>query len=156
MELRLFSYRLRGRWLVSARCLLVAAVKLKLAPLIRRCLSRYDDNFGPLTRSQYEALAAIEDNPEASQHRLCAITGIDRSTMSEMLIRLEKMEFILRGRIGTDTRALAAQLTPDGRAELARSHRIARKAEAVLLKPLKVPERKRLTEFLARMAETPQ
>ena len=66
--------------------------------LIRRCQQFYSDLYAretgarDLTKQQFIVLCALEDHEGASQTALVEMTGIDRSTLAEMVRRmLEKV-----------------------------------------------------------------
>ena len=62
--------------------------------LLRRCVQYANDLFSQepgasdLTKQQYTVLAAVEQNEGMSQTDLVNITGIDRSTLAEMIRRM--------------------------------------------------------------------
>ena len=73
-----------------------------------------------LTPRQYIVLVAIAEGTNRRQRDAVAATGIDRSTLSELLRRLARRGHIQRERRMDDTRAFALGLTDQGRALLAR------------------------------------
>ena len=67
-----------------------------------------------LTPRQLVVMLAIADNEGANQSRLTQRTGIDRSTMADIVRRLKRRGWLLRQRTRTDARAYAIKLTEDG------------------------------------------
>lgn len=68
---------------------------------VRQALTKYDAWFADatMTRAQYavlDALARAEVEP-VTQHSILAETGFDTSTLSEIVIRLERRGFLSRG-----------------------------------------------------------
>jgi DNA-binding MarR family transcriptional regulator len=126
--------------------------------LMRRCEQFYADLFareaGPseLTRSQFTVLAALEHNDGVSQTALVEITGIDRSTLAEMVRRMLERSLLTRKRTEADLRANAVAITPGGRKALRSARTAADRAEKALLEPLPAAERARFVKYLAAIA----
>jgi DNA-binding MarR family transcriptional regulator len=126
--------------------------------LMRRCEQFYADLFAreagacELTRSQFTVLAALEHNDGVSQTALVEITGIDRSTLAEMVRRMLERNLITRKRTETDLRANAVAITPGGRKALRSARAAADRAERALLEPLPAGERARFVKYLAAIA----
>ena len=84
--------------------------------LMRRCQQYLGDIYAretgnkDLTRQQYLVLAALEQHDGVSQTALVDATGIDRSTLAEMVRRLLARGLLTRKRTDED-----ARLRPDGR-----------------------------------------
>ena len=80
--------------------------------------------------------AAIAENPGLSQSDLVRATGIDRSTLADMMNRMQKRGWVLRTASVSDARALSVRLAAAGsspaggpvRERAARSRRAARTA----------------------------
>jgi MarR family transcriptional regulator, temperature-dependent positive regulator of motility len=72
-----------------------------------------------LTQRQLAVLAALEANSGVSQTDLVVQTGIDRSTLAEMVARMEAKGLMERTKSTTDSRANAINLTDTGRDALA-------------------------------------
>ena len=96
------------------------------AHLLRRVQQFTTEIFGDLglsddlTLRQSVVLAAIAENPGLSQSDLVAATGIDRSTLAEMVRRMEdpKKGLIVRAASEDDARAKSVTLTKKGRKTL--------------------------------------
>jgi len=67
-----------------------------------------------LTIRQFAVLAALNDEDGQSQSDLVRVTGIDRSTLADMVSRMEKSGLVKRIKSKEDARAKAVSLTPDG------------------------------------------
>ena len=72
-----------------------------------------------VTLRQTVLLAAIAEAEGASQSDLVRTTGVDRSTLAEMMARMEKRGLIARAAAADDGRAKSVRLTADGRRRLA-------------------------------------
>ena len=86
--------------------------------LIRRCQQFYGDLYAreaggkELTKQQFTLLCALEQNDGASQTALVEITGIDRSTLAEMVRRMLEKGLLSRERTdGTGTASSVKTLT---------------------------------------------
>ena len=86
--------------------------------LIRRCQQFYGDLYAreaggkELTKQQYILLCALEQNDGVSQTALVEITGIDRSTLAEMVRRMLEKGLLSRERTEEDQRANAVAISP--------------------------------------------
>lgn len=76
--------------------------------------------FGPtgLTQRQLAVLAALGAKDGVSQTELVVETGIDRSTLAEMVARMETKGLMVRAKSQTDSRANSVTLTEAGQAAL--------------------------------------
>ncbi len=100
---------------------LVALYNLIEAPghLLRRCQQRAVEIFveevgpGPTPR-QFAILVAIAQNPGLTQTELVTVTGVDRSTVGDMVTRLVRRGLIRRRRSGRDQRANTLVVLPAG------------------------------------------
>jgi len=68
-----------------------------------------------LTARQFTILKAVEGNEGASQTALVQITGIDRSTMADVVARLIEQGYLHRRRRSDDARANTVRLSSAGR-----------------------------------------
>ena len=68
-----------------------------------------------LTPRQFAVLAALEVLESASQTQIVDATGIDRSTLADIVKRLVKRGLLNRRRSRSDARAYVVRLTPEGR-----------------------------------------
>jgi DNA-binding MarR family transcriptional regulator len=104
-----------------------------------------EDGVDGLTPRQLAVLHAVDLNDGVSQTELVKVTGIDRSTLADMIMRMQKRELLARRRTEEDGRANAVRMTTTGRRALRASMAAMIKADAALLDAL--PARSR-TEFL--------
>lgn len=109
-----------------------------------------------LTLRQFEVLAAIATDPGLSQIALVRITGIDRSTLADMMIRMEKRGLVTRTASALDARALSIHLSQNGAAMLRGMDKHARAADAAILDLLSKPKRRSLVNILAELSELAQ
>ncbi len=126
--------------------------------LMRRCNQFYGDLFArelgdrDLTKQQYLVLCALEQHDGVSQTALVETTGIDRSTLAEMVRRMFDRGLLSRKRTEEDARANAVAITPAGRRILRGARLAAERAERALLDPLPVTDRIRFVKLLAMIA----
>jgi DNA-binding MarR family transcriptional regulator len=71
---------------------------------------------GSLTQRQYAVLSAVAAREGCTQSELVRATGIDRSTLAELVARLIGKNLLGRERSTLDARANTVRLTPEGRA----------------------------------------
>jgi MarR family transcriptional regulator, temperature-dependent positive regulator of motility len=121
--------------------------------LLHRVLQGADDRFSRnvdgVTPSQLAVLIAIDQNEGASQMLLSAFTGIDRATITDIVVRLRSKGLVLRWRNSKDIRAYAVALTNEGRDVLRMAERQARKVDSLLLEALPACRR---DPFLAKLS----
>lgn len=103
-----------------------------------------------ITLRQFAALSAISQAPGLSQIELVRATGIDRSTLGEMMTRMEQRGWVLRAPSRADARAYSVDLTQAGADLLGATLTHARAADAAILDLL--PRTKRRT-FLATLTK---
>ena len=70
---------------------------------------------GGLTPRQFAVLQAVSENPGLSQTDLVKRTGIDRSTLADMISRMLKKGLLARQRTKSDARANAVSVTASGK-----------------------------------------
>jgi DNA-binding MarR family transcriptional regulator len=107
---------------------------------------------GRLTLRQFSVLAAVVENPGVSQIDLVRTTGIDRSTLADILKRLERNGLIARATSSVDARARTVRLTSAGLAAFKASIRHGRAADAAILDLLPRTKAKALVSTLAKLA----
>jgi len=126
--------------------------------LIRRCQQFYGDLYAreagsrELTKQQFTLLCALEHNEGVSQTTLVEITGIDRSTLAEMVRRMLERGLLSRERTEEDQRANAIAISPTGRKALRGARNAADRAERALLDALPAPERQKFVKSLFQIA----
>lgn len=126
--------------------------------LMRRCQQLYGDLYAretgqrDLTKQQFTVLAALEHNDGVSQTALVEMTGIDRSTLAEMVRRLLERQLLSRERTEEDARANAVAITQAGRKALKAARAASDRAERALLDALPAAERARFIKSLYTIA----
>ncbi len=88
---------------------------------------------GALTQRQHTVLAAAAASEGQTQNALVRATGIDRSTLADLVARLLAKGLLERQRSQTDARAKTVRLSPAGRAALDESATAAQAADDRLL-----------------------
>lgn len=73
---------------------------------------------GSITQRQFAVLTAVAKNEGLTQTDLVKATGIDRSTLADMVARMIGKGLLERERSSVDARANTVRLTEQGRAEL--------------------------------------
>ncbi len=111
-----------------------------------------DSDAGAATPRQYAVLCAVAAEEGLSQSGLVRATGIDRSTLADMVSRMIGKGLLVRTRSEADARANAVRLTQDGREmlELTRPHIAA--ADRQLLELLGAKKREPFVAALRRLA----
>ena len=107
---------------------------------------------GGVTQRQYAVLAAVAENEGVTQTGLVRATGIDRSTLADMVARMITKGHLERQRSDQDARANTVSLTPAGAAVLEDSRPKVAMADARILALLKPSKREGFLELLADMA----
>ena len=103
---------------------------------------------GGVTQRQYAVLAAVEAYEGLTQTDLVRTTGIDRSTLADMVARMIVKGLLERQRSTADARANAVSLTQAGRVALAEAKPKMAAADARLLRLLSSAKREALTAGL--------
>lgn len=101
-----------------------------------------------LTARQYAVLFALAHSEGLSQSKLVDATGIDRSTMADIVRRMLKKGIIQRKRDKDDARAYEVTITDEGVRLFQEVQPIIRRIEEKLLSAL---NGKRVDEFLAHL-----
>jgi DNA-binding MarR family transcriptional regulator len=107
---------------------------------------------GGVTQRQYAVLAAVAENEGVTQTGLVRATGIDRSTLADMVARMITKGHLERQRSDQDARANTVSLTEAGAAVLEESRPKVAMADARILALLKPGKRDGFLELLADMA----
>jgi len=105
-----------------------------------------------LTQVQYAALSAIDVNPDVDATRLSALIAFDRSTIGDVLERLEAKGWILRTPSPTDRRIKLVRLTRDGARLLREVEPAVRRVQERLLAPLAPRDRATMLRLLTQLA----
>jgi DNA-binding MarR family transcriptional regulator len=126
---------------------------------LQRALDIYAETAGPtaVTQRQFAVLAAVAAREGLTQADLVRSTGIDRSTLAELVARMLGKGLLARERSNEDGRANTVTLTDKGRTALAEAEPRAHAADQAILRL--VPSGKRggfLAALRALAAERPK
>lgn len=94
-----------------------------------------------LTPRQFAILVAVSQNEGLSQTQLVEKTGIDRSTLADIVRRMLKKGLLQRRRTKDDARAYAVKLTDEGVRVLRRAEPLVQKVDERLLNLLPTERR---------------
>lgn len=109
-----------------------------------------------LEPTQYLVLRAIMELGDGSiQRHLIHATGVDRSTMTDTLRRLQRKGLITRRRSAKDTRSIEVRLTNDGRKAVLRATEAAAAANAMILGVIPESQRRAFLANLERIGKGP-
>jgi len=103
-----------------------------------------------VTPVQYSAILAIRLHPGIDQTALCNIVAIDRSTIGDVVGRLERKKLIKRIAGAKDRRTKLLSITP-GRKLLDDIEPAVQATQKRILEPLTAKERKQLVEMLEKL-----
>jgi len=106
-----------------------------------------------LTPRQLAVLVTVAYNEGLSQTDLVELTGIDRSTVTDLVWRMQKKGLLQRRRTREDTRAYAVKLTEEGQRVLAKVEPLAKRADDHLLAALPAGQRDQFVERLVVLVE---
>ena len=127
-----------------------------LVHLLHRAGQAADERFATeigntdLTPRQFAVLSALAVREIASQTEIVEATGIDRSTLADIVKRLVQRGLLVRRRSRQDARAYAVRLTPNGQLALKQAAPAAERAGEHVLRVLS-PERR--NELIAALSE---
>jgi len=106
-----------------------------------------------LTPVQFAALVGIHTHPGIDATRLSAVIAFDRSTLGNVIERLEAKGYIERKPSRGDKRIKLLYLTRSGAALLRDSMPSVDRAQARMLRPLKAADRKILMALLVQLVD---
>ena len=106
-----------------------------------------------LTPVQYAALVAIHTHPGIDATRLSAVIAFDRSTLGNVIERLESKALIERKPSREDKRVKLLHLTKSGAAVLRDIMPSVEHAQLRMLQPLKPADRKTLLALLTQLVD---
>lgn len=125
--------------------------------LIRRCqqiavaLFMEETAAFDVTPVQYAALFAIAENPEIDATRLSDLIAFDRSTLGNVLERLENKGLVQRKPGRDDKRTKLLRITPQGTALLGRIEKAVENAQDRILAPLSKAQQRQFMELLTQV-----
>jgi DNA-binding MarR family transcriptional regulator len=139
------------------------AYRLQTAPthLLRLAQQRLTEIFaeqtrGELTLRQFTLLLTVHQCPGSTQSDLVAMTGIDRSTIGDIIDRLARRGLVSRERSGEDQRANKIHVMPSGLATLTEALPAARETQDRFLEPVPAELRPTFLALLRRIADVPE
>jgi MarR family transcriptional regulator, temperature-dependent positive regulator of motility len=117
---------------------------------VQYSVHHYMDEVGKtgLTHRQFTVLSAVDSNEGKSQTELVKITGIDRSTLADLVSRLMAQGYLQRKRSKEDARTNAIRLTLVGKKMLKASQTGAEEIDKRMLAMFSANDRKVLLECL--------
>jgi MarR family transcriptional regulator, lower aerobic nicotinate degradation pathway regulator len=104
-----------------------------------------------ITPVQYSAIFAIGNHPGIDQTALCNIIAFDRSTIGDVVTRLEKKRLIKRRHGPLDRRTKSLYITPLGGRLLRDIEPAVAAAQRLILAPLKASERSAFMRMLKQL-----
>jgi DNA-binding MarR family transcriptional regulator len=111
---------------------------------------------GDLTPRQLAVLVTVANNEGLSQTGLVDRTGIDRSTLADIVRRMQKKGLLQRRRTREDARAYAVRLTDEGRRVLRTAEPLAKRVDERILEVLPAKQREQFIEDLLAIADALQ
>ncbi|ACM28776.1 MarR family transcriptional regulator [Rhizobium rhizogenes] len=106
-----------------------------------------------ITPVQYAALVAVRDNPGIDATRLSALIAFDRSTLGNVLERMESKGLILRIGDKDDKRIKLLRLSPKGEEVLDEAEPLVSRAQERILAPLAPEDREIFLRMLSQLVE---
>ncbi len=101
-----------------------------------------------LTPVQFAALQCVADVPDVDQRTLARLAGLDTSTITGVVDRLESRGWLQRRFSPTDRRVRTLRITDAGEVLLKEAWPAVRKSQETLLKPLSAAEREEFLRML--------
>lgn len=105
-----------------------------------------------ITQRQFAVLCAVKAQEGLTQTQLVHATGIDRSTLAELVTRMASKGLLLREKAPGDARANAVRFTDEGRKLYETAITGAKAADDAILSALPKNKRASFAEALARIA----
>jgi DNA-binding MarR family transcriptional regulator len=111
---------------------------------------------GDLTPRQLAVLVTVAQNEGLSQTGLVDRTGIDRSTLADIVRRLQRKGLLHRRRTKEDARAYAVKLTDEGRRVLRVAEPLSKRVDERILDALPGKQREQFIDELQAIIDTLQ
>lgn len=106
-----------------------------------------------ITPVQYGLLTTLSEQPNLDQTSLCAEVGVDRTTMADVLRRLEERGLVKREPSATDGRVKIANITAEGRETMKEMYASMREAQVRFLSPLGPREQATFIAMMMKLVE---
>jgi DNA-binding MarR family transcriptional regulator len=106
-----------------------------------------------ITPVQYKALRAIKQTPGIPKSYLADAVALDRSTIGELVRRLESRGLVTRTTAAGDKRVKKLRLSGDGEALLAAAEPSVKRAKNRVLAPLSKTDKQLFTKMLLQLVE---
>ena len=103
------------------------------------------------TPGSFGVLTLVRANPGITQVALAAAFGVDKSTMSPVIVRLEKRGLVRREVLASDRRCHALYLEKAAEAQFLAAREKVRAFESSVASRLSRPEQRELTRLLAKL-----
>jgi DNA-binding MarR family transcriptional regulator len=104
-----------------------------------------------LTAVQYAALLAIGLHPQIEAARISRLISLDRSTLGDVLERIEAKGLVLRTATSADRRVKLLSLSPAGRKLIAEVEPAVSRVQERLLEPLTAEEQRTFVSLLSKL-----
>ena len=111
---------------------------------------------GDLTPRQLAVLMTVAQNEGLSQTGLVDRTGIDRSTLADIVRRMQRKGMLQRRRTKEDARAYAVKLTDEGRRVLRIAEPLSKRVDERILDALPTRQREQFISDLLAIVDTLQ
>ena len=111
---------------------------------------------GGLTPRQLAVLMTVAQNEGLSQTGLVDRTGIDRSTLADIVRRMQRKGLLQRRRTREDARAYAVKLTDEGRRVLRIAEPVGKKVDERILEALPAKHREQFVDDLQTIVDALQ
>ncbi len=111
---------------------------------------------GDLTPRQLAVLMTVAQNEGLSQTGLVDRTGIDRSTLADIVRRMQRKGLLQRRRTKEDARAYAVKLTDEGRRVLRIAEPLSKRVDERILDALPTRQREQFISDLLAIVDTLQ
>ena len=109
-----------------------------------------------LTPRQLAVLLAVAGHEGASQTDLVELTGVDRSTLADLVRRLQRKGLLQRRRTKADARTYAVKLTDEGRRMLRAAEPLGKRVDERVLDALPNKQREQFIDALVSIVGTLQ
>ena len=121
--------------------------QIHVALFTRECASE------GLTPVQYSVLTALDHLVTADQATLARSVGLDRTSITDVIARLERRDLLVRTASPRDGRLKLASLTPAGQALLARVDQAAQRAHDLTISALPAGRQRQFLDDLMQLVE---